>query len=196
MNFVAHARIAADWEHFMLGQLLGDFAINSVLIGQHPELVRGVRAHRALDAWTDQHPLFLEACRLLQPGCGRYAPVVMDVLLDHVLVQHWAVLGNGPGFSDFLGKLYTSLRTHAQHLPERMRIPAERMHVMHWFSGFAEPSSLERVLGFMSKRVRRPHLIQAASQTIESSWENLESLSLELLQEPALNGFSVDRFSS
>jgi acyl carrier protein phosphodiesterase len=194
VNYLAHAWISRDFGHFMLGQLLGDFAVNGVLMDRHADLVRGVKAHRALDAYTDAHPAFQAGSRLLQSGCSRYAPVVMDVVMDHALVRNWQALNAGGRFEDFLVEMYGSLRQIGQDLPERMRQPAARMHQMDWFSDFAQPQAMQRVFWFMSRRVRQPNYLETASQTIEYNWSELEELSLELLAEPDLMGFSADRF--
>jgi acyl carrier protein phosphodiesterase len=124
MNYLAHAWVSKSYDPFMLGQLLGDFAIRSEMTSTHEDLRRGADAHRALDAYTDAHPAFREGCRLLAPYCHRYAPVVMDVLIDHVLVTHWAELNaSANGIEGFFEQVYETIDQHAWNLPERMRTP-------------------------------------------------------------------------
>lgn len=178
----------------MLGQLLGDFAINSVLQGRHSGLALGVRAHRALDRYTDAHPSFIEGSRLLAGGCGRYAPVVMDVLMDRVLVMHWDTVYSTVSFDTFLEQMYAAIARFEGDLPERMQRPAYRMRTMDWFSGFGEEAAFERVFYYMSKRVRRPEFLLAAPHAIEAHWWELERLSLDLLSEEDLISFSSGRF--
>jgi len=179
----------------MLGQLLGDYAVRSELAGKHPELIRGVKAHRELDAFTDAHPAFIEGCKLLESGCSRYAPVVMDVVIDRMLVKNWQMIRPGQGeFEVFLGHMYGTLRRFETILPDRMRAPANRMHSMDWFSGFDDSDEFYRVFYYMARRVRYPEFIKAAPQTIEKSFFELENLSLDLLKEADLFKFSSGGF--
>ncbi len=178
----------------MLGQLLGDFAINSVLEGKHDRLHAGVRAHRALDQFTDTHPAFIKAVKLLENGCGRYAPVVMDVYLDRVLVQYWPEFCHPLGFVEFLERMYGALERLEPELPTRMKTPATRMRKMDWFSGFAETQALKRVFYFMAKRVRKPEWIEHAAVTIEGQRARIEPLALEILRDPGLIKFGSKLF--
>ncbi len=194
MNYIAHALIADDFEHFMLGQILGDFAINSVLEGKHERLIAGVQAHRALDQFTDAHPAFVEGVKILETGVSRYAPVVMDVYMDRVLVMHWERFQPEQPFEAFLLKLYDAIRQFETELPERMRKPANRMRTMDWLSGFSQSNALERVFYYMAKRVRKPHWMSASTECISSNELALERCALKVLSDADLINFGSGRF--
>ena len=194
MNYIAHAVIANDPAHFALGQLLGDFAVNQDLEGCHERLIKGVQAHRALDAFTDAHPGFIQGVKLLETDCKRYAPVVMDVYMDWILVRHWRNLVKSVLFESFLEQLYQTIAHHESELPLRMKTPAHRMRTMDWLSGFAEDDAMHRVFYFMAKRVRKPEWMRCAASAIDRIDQLLEPCALEVLRDPGLRNFSSSRY--
>ena len=178
----------------MLGQLLGDFATRQALEDSPPQLLEGVEAHRALDRFTDDHRAFKAGCRVLEPQCRRYSPVVMDVVLDFFLVKNWSDFSTDLSFEQYLTRLYGALSTQSESLPERMKIPATRMYEMDWFSGFADLKGLETVFYYMAKRVRRAEWIRQAASCVQANTAVLEPLCLELLRDEALINFASPRF--
>ena len=61
MNYLAHLYLAEQTSEGLLGSLLGDF-VKGRLESRFPEAVRrGIVLHRAIDTFTDAHPLHLES---------------------------------------------------------------------------------------------------------------------------------------
>jgi len=194
MNYIAHSVIAQDFDYFVLGQLLGDFAVSRDLEGRDEKLIRGVKAHRALDRFTDSHEGFINGVKLLEADCGRYAPVIMDVYMDWVLVRHWDQLVRSTAFADFINILYNTIERLESSLPARMETPACRMRTMDWLSGFAEIDALHTVFYYMAKRVRRPEWIQGAADAIDRLDGALEPFALKVLRDPDLRNFAESRY--
>ena len=89
MNFLAHFQLAWPDEGLVLGALEGDY-YKGPLGSELPEgLARGVRLHRAIDAYTDQHPTVAALRRNFPKGLRRYAGILIDLSFDHYLTQHW-----------------------------------------------------------------------------------------------------------
>ena len=193
MNYIAHAYFARSFDLFMVGQLLGDFATNSIIEGRDIELIRGVQAHRALDQFTDAHLAFIEGCRVLERSAKRYAPVVMDIVMDHVLVSQWSEFANEDYFS-FLDKLYECLRLNAEELPVRMSRPARSMYAHDWFSRFGTDEGLDGLLRRLSTRVRRPEWIQDTIDSMNKLITEVESYAADLLKDEGLLKYSKNGF--
>ena len=85
MNFLAHFHLAWPDEGLIAGGLEGDF-YKGPLRDDLPEAVaRGVQLHRAIDAYTDQHPALKELRAELPPHLRRFAGIVIDLSFDHFL---------------------------------------------------------------------------------------------------------------
>lgn len=194
MNFIAHAFFSKAFDRYMLGQLLGDFSTRHALIGSHEEFHRGVRGHRSLDEFTDGHESFIAGCKILEPASKRYAPVVMDIVLDFYLVKNWSQLSDEGEFDEFLDELYETINHLGDELPDRMQKPAKRMSDVDWFSIFGSMAGLERVLYYTSKRVRYPDWMNASTSWVAENEATLEPLCVDLLSDQRLRTFRSDVF--
>ena len=124
MNFIGHAFVSGSYDLFMAGHLLGDASNGALLEGAPDRLLKGVRAHHALDRFTDRHPAFMEGSSILSETGGRYGPVLMDVAMDYFLVLHWERL-HDEIFSGFVDRVYDVLRMQASVFPGAMGKLAE-----------------------------------------------------------------------
>ena len=74
MNFLAHLHIASFTNTSFVGNFLGDFVKGDPAGQFNAEIVQGIRLHRFVDSYTDQHqvmkslkPLFPEPFDLTKP---------------------------------------------------------------------------------------------------------------------------------
>lgn len=90
MNFLAHSHFGRQNPDWIAGQFCGDFFRGSRLEDFSPAMQSGILMHRKIDAYTDRHPVNLEARRLFEKPFRRYAGVLTDVVYDHYLARDWA----------------------------------------------------------------------------------------------------------
>ena len=126
MNFLAHFHLAWPDEGLIAGGLEGDY-YKGVLRGQLPEsLERGVKLHRAIDAYTDAHPLILQLRRELPQHLRRYAGILIDLSFDHYLSVHWSRFNELP-LADFNRQVMLILRAQESALSDGARAMVTRM---------------------------------------------------------------------
>src|SRR4051812_44429809 len=90
MNFLAHLYLSGDNDYVKLGNFIGDFVKGRNLNEQFPSgIARGIRLHRAIDEFTDSHPIVKKSKDRLRPAYRHYAPVIVDVFYDHFLARNW-----------------------------------------------------------------------------------------------------------
>ncbi len=89
MNHLAHFHLSWPRENLVVGALEGDFHRGRLPGDLAPELVAGVALHRAIDGFTDRHPVLIEARARFPAGSRRYAGIMMDLCFDHFLSRHW-----------------------------------------------------------------------------------------------------------
>lgn len=182
MNYIGHAVVSGSFDLFLLGQVLGDEAIRSELVGKEPELIRGVKAHRAVDEFTDSHPAVTRCCDILKPYCGRYSPVIMDVVIDFVLIKNWTDFSEVP-YPDFVKSLYEVLELHESDLSPRMAATSRRMREMDWFLPFQDHDELYRVIERLALRSSRTVQMLAGREGVRVHWEELERLCAVFLKD-------------
>lgn len=135
-----------------IGNLAGDFVRGVDLATLHPELVRGVHQHRAVDAFVDAHPAVKVARRAVPAPWSRFAGALVDVYFDHFLAVGWERFGDGGSLRSFAAARYEELETHAECLPPRLRRALPHLRAEDWLGSYAELDGLARILARMSRR--------------------------------------------
>ncbi len=91
MNFLAHAWLAQPGDDgFLYGNLIADGVKGSDLSGWSPSVAGGIRHHRRVDAWVDQHSSVLLAKRRAPKTQRRYAGIALDIVWDHFIARQHA----------------------------------------------------------------------------------------------------------
>ena len=81
MNYIAHIHIAEHTDTSMVGNFLGDFVKGSELQYLPAELETGIRLHRSVDVFTDQHPAIIKLKSAFPPSIRRMAGITIDIYL-------------------------------------------------------------------------------------------------------------------
>ena len=174
MNFLAHFLLSANDEDLRLGNLLGDFVKGRVERYAHPgvtERVRtGIRLHRAIDSFSDAHPVVRRTKQRISPRYGRLSGVIVDVYYDHVLAREWATHGEGD-LSAFAADVYRTLHENLARLPDEIHPLVRAMSHGDWLAGYAERSYVERALRGMARRTAVARDIGTAGEELAAQYD-------------------------
>lgn len=155
MNILAHSLLSNRDPELLLGNFIADGLSKKAWEKLPERVILGVRLHHFIDEFTDQHSEVKSLVQLLRESQGKYAPVVSDILMDHLLAAHWNHYAHEP-LETFVGWVHTSLEQQ-QHLmnPGRRRMFGF-MKQYKWLSGYATQEGIESVLNGMDRRSRFP----------------------------------------
>lgn len=129
MNFLAHAYLSFRQPDLMTGNMIGDFVKGRQLALYPQPIQEGIRLHRAIDTFTDNHPATFAARAIFRPQTRLYGAVFTDIVMDHFLA-------NDPRhFTD------TSLQAFAQEVYSTVGTPPVTL-----------PTSFTHMLGYMSSQ--------------------------------------------
>ena len=157
MNFLAHLLLsgpieAVPYSNVLLGNLIADAVPGRQLETYPPAVQAGIRLHRAIDTFTDQHPVVRRGTRRLrEAGYGKYAGVISDMFLDHFLARHFAGFTPEP-LPDFARRVYALLLVRQAEMPSRVQQMLGYMVQHNWLLGYAETAGLARALAGLSRR--------------------------------------------
>ncbi|HET6431800.1 ACP phosphodiesterase [Dyella sp.] len=174
MNHLAHALLAGDDDALRLGGLLGDFVRGSPDDGWPPEVVAGIRLHRAIDVYTDAHPQVLAAKARLAPPYRRYAGILLDMWFDHCLARdfpRWAAVP----LADFSGELRGLLADREPQLPPALRRFLAYMHAHDLPAGYARSDVLGRALAGIGQRLQRSNPLADALPVLQAQAPALDA---------------------
>ncbi len=172
MNHLAHALIAVRTGTSIVGNLLGDFVKGRPGDAWHGELLRGIRVHRAVDAFVDDHPAFARSRARIAPARRRFAGILVDIGYDHVLARGWDVWGEGT-LRRFADRVYRDLEAAGDALPERMRRFRRYMVDTDLLVAYGRRDGVAAALAGMSGRMRRPNPLAAGVEDIDAARDGL-----------------------
>lgn len=176
MNFLAHLHLAEPGAASRVGNLLGDFVHGTpASLAPHfpTEVIRGIRQHRAIDRFTDSHPVFLAAKKLLDPSRRRFAGISIDVFFDHFLTNHWQTFST-ENLPSFIAESYEMLESHPQWLTPELREILPLMKHENWLHTNGTIAGVELTLNRISHR--RPFLapLREAHQDLIANYQSFD----------------------
>ena len=177
MNYLAHLLLAEDSDASRIGNLLGDFAtgtIESFAEQYPPEILRGIRMHRAVDRFTDSHKVFKEARNLLAPGRRRFAGIIIDIIFDHYLCRHWQDYSNQP-LEQFIEEVYRALDTHPEWWAGRLSRVYPMMKHENWLMTYSSLEGISLTLKRVSTRSPRVTKIAGGADDLRENYNSFES---------------------
>ena len=168
VNFLAHIHLSGPDKDLRFGNFIAD-GIRGKEIHNFPKNVQaGIQLHRAIDSFTDQHPTFRAHCKLLSPDHGHYGRVIMDVVYDHLLAQHWNDFHDQP-LAEFAQDFYRETELRKETIPQKMQRLFQLMQEQDWLVEYSRVEGLERILFHMSKRTSFPSNFPKAVAVVEEN---------------------------
>ncbi len=159
MNHLAHFYLAYPDTGLMAGGFLGDF-VKGTLKGKLPnELEQGIRLHRAIDAFTDKHPIINHSRRRLDPEFRRYSGIICDICFDHLLARNWQNYSE-MSLEIFSTQAYQSVVNIRQHAPEKAIVSINRMRAHAALESYQHEPFIDSALRHLSTQLSRDNPLE------------------------------------
>ena len=177
MNFLAHCALAQDasecWTEgnalrngLLAGAILADFGKGRIDTRLPSELQAGIRLHRRIDAFTNQHELIRSTCASFPADLRRYAPIFLDILGDYYLSQMWDVFYAEPR-TQFSQRCYDACAAYAHHLDDAKAPQLQKflqyMRSTDLLANYHDWEHVERGLHSVLRRLGKTSLYKAVN---------------------------------
>ncbi|MBD2721213.1 acyl carrier protein phosphodiesterase [Hymenobacter armeniacus] len=179
MNFLAHLLLsgppaAAHYADLLVGNFIAD-SVPGRQLEKYPAAVQaGIRLHRAIDTFTDQHPVVRRSTRRLrQAGYGKYAGVISDVFLDHFLARAFEDY-SAEALPEFSQRVYALLTARRADMPPRVQHFLPYMTEHNWLQGYAQVEGIRRALSGLSRRATAGSGMETATAELERNYAAYE----------------------
>ena len=182
MNHLAHCLLSFGDEDILLGNFLGDFVKGHDWEKYPRGVQRGILLHRAIDSFTDNHPLTDRSVVRIRALARRYAPPFVDILYDHLLAIHWEK-HTQESFEAFAAKTYIQLENRAAEMPLILQERLPKMLAGKFLHGYTQREGLDWVLQRFTLRLTGQFDPQAIS---DAFFEEIDGFSEDF------NGFFPD----
>jgi len=180
MNFLAHFFLSNRIENIIIGNFLGDFVRGNKYKDYPEEIAKGILLHRAIDTFTDQHPVILQTNKRLHNDFGKYAPVITDIYYDHFLGVHFDKYkfenqSESDNLSDFSLFVYQALEKNYDILPPLAQQVFLRMREQDWLIHYATLYGMEQSLNGLSHRAKYATHLHESYNFLKQNYSSIEN---------------------
>ncbi|WP_369769292.1 ACP phosphodiesterase [Flavobacterium sp. WC2416] len=173
MNFLAHIYLSGDNDLIKIGNFMADG-----IRGKHFEtfpldVQKGIVLHRAIDTFTDAHPVFRQSTKKLHKRYHHYAGVIVDVFYDHFLAKNWNNYSN-ESLENFVQRFYQSLDDNRSILTERTIGLMPYMVKQNWLSSYQTVEGINQILTQMDSRTKNKSKMRFATDELLEFYVDFE----------------------
>lgn len=174
MNFLAHIYLSGDNDFIKIGNFMADS-----LHGRKPEtfpedIKNGILLHRAIDTFTDAHPVFRQGTKRLHPSYHHYAGVIMDIYYDHFLARNWKKYSDMP-LTEYAKQFYNLLHHNMDLLTEKTKNIIPYMVQHNWLVNYGTIQGIGRTLTQMDRRSKNKSGMQYATKDLLDNYTVFET---------------------
>ena len=173
MNFLAHLYLSKNNKNILIGNFIADSVKGKNYNDYLPEIKAGILLHRAIDYYTDTHPIVKKSMHRLNERYRHYDGVIIDILYDHFLAKNWINYSEIP-LELYAENVYAHLQENVEIFPERVKILLPFMVEYNWLVGYASLEGIERVLNGMNKRTKGISQMNLAIEDLKLHYNELE----------------------
>ncbi|HLT80606.1 MAG TPA: ACP phosphodiesterase [Cyclobacteriaceae bacterium] len=174
MNFLAHLYLSGDDPEVMVGNFIGDFVKGRDLRSRfRPGIAAGIGLHRAIDEYTDGHPVVDRSKQRLRPELRHYSPVVADMFYDHFLAANWSRYHTEP-LPRYAAGVYRLLESYHDVLPAKVKEMLPYMVRGNWLVSYSRIEGIQRALSGMAARTPYESGMETATHLLRTHYERFE----------------------
>jgi acyl carrier protein phosphodiesterase len=151
MNYLAHAYLSFHQPEILAGNMISDFIKGKKQYDYPLAVQKGIQLHRAIDSFTDMHPVTKEAKQYLKPAAGSYAGAFIDVVYDHFLALDETEFSS-PSLQAFANEVYQQLNSQQSLLPEKFIRILPFMSRQNWLYNYRFMQGIENSFHGVARR--------------------------------------------
>ncbi|MFT5964196.1 MAG: acyl carrier protein phosphodiesterase [Flavobacterium sp.] len=173
MNFLAHIYLSGDNDLVKIGNFMAD-GIRGKHFKTFPlEIQRGIVLHRAIDTFTDAHPVFRTSTKKLHKRYHHYSGVIVDVFYDHFLSKNWTRYSD-QNLDDYIQRFYQTLDDNKDILTEKTIYLMPYMIKQNWLLSYQTISGIDGILTQMDGRTKNKSKMRFASEELQEYYLEFE----------------------
>lgn len=155
VNWLAHVFLSAPNVEFQLGNLLADVVRGPQRDTMSAQFVRGAACHKAIDAFTDSHPIVKRSRARISSEHRRFSGVLVDVFYDYCLARNWQRY-SAIALEEFTSTFYAGVRSRPIELPADARTMLDRIIQHDLLGSYVRVDGVEhalrRISGYLNSR--------------------------------------------
>ena len=172
MNFLAHLLLSGDNEEVIIGNYVGDFIKGRLtgdkIDGWSDNFLLGVKLHRHIDMFTDEHPTVREAKRMAAKILGRTAGIAIDIYFDYFLAKYFNQFCEET-LNRYSLRLYQVIRENDALIPDHMKSMVRTMIKQDWLNTYETLDGIKLTFERLSRRADFLDVLNMAEKDLEEN---------------------------
>jgi acyl carrier protein phosphodiesterase len=152
MNYLGHLYFSDDDIELMYYNILGDFVKGSNFEKFTVKEIEGIKLHRNIDQYIDEHRVVLELLHTLYDDLPKIAGIAVDLYFDHLLAKNWKDL-HQEQLDVFIDKFYSFEFDPRKYNIPMFELVLSRMKQHDWLGSYENKEGLKRACAGLSKRI-------------------------------------------
>jgi acyl carrier protein phosphodiesterase len=174
MNFLAHIYLSFEDDEITIGNFIADSIRGKKYKHLPKRIQKGILLHRAIDTFTDSHPIPRQSSKRLHKNFSHYSRVIVDIYYDHFLAKNWKRYSETP-LAVFVEEFYDLLKANFEILPEGVKHMMPYMIADNWLLNYAQMEGIGRVLNGMNRRTKNKSRMNYAILDLEKHYVAFEN---------------------
>lgn len=173
MNYLAHAYLSFGHPELLMGNMISDFVKGKKKFDYPEEIQKGIALHRAIDSFTDDHPVTKLAKEVFRPHYRLYAAAFVDVVYDHFLATDQLHFTQEK-LKQFAQDTYAQLERYSSFMPDRFAGMFPYMKQQNWLYNYHSKWGIEKSLAGVVRRSAYLTESDTAFQLFEEHYDQLK----------------------
>lgn len=173
MNYLAHIYLSGGDDELKIGNFIADSVKGKKFISYPERIQKGIVLHRAIDTYTDSHPVVKQSVTRLFDEYSHYSRVIIDILYDHFLAANWKDYSTIP-LEIYVADFYALLHKHFEVLPRRVQNFLPYMEQDNWLVNYASIEGIGKILHQMNIRTRNKSRMDLAVKELKIYYREFE----------------------
>lgn len=152
MNYLAHAYLSFNEPEILAGNMISDFVKGRKKFDYSSTIQQGIALHRAIDQFTDFHPVTQEAKSYFKKDYRLYSGAFVDVVFDHFLANDKNEFSNDKELDSFCQSTYHNLQNNSSVFPEKFLQMLPYMKKQNWLFHYGSREGIEKSFGGLVRR--------------------------------------------
>ncbi len=174
MNLLAHAYLSFEQPEILVGNMISDYVKGKKQYDYPIGIQQGIRLHRAIDQFTDQHSATHIGKQVFKSAVGTYAGAFMDVVYDHFLALDTNELSEIE-WQPYTQKVYAHLEENIHYLPEKFAAQIPHMSTHNWLFHYRYVGAIDKSFGGLVRRTKYLTDHKPAFEIFESEYAFLKA---------------------
>ena len=174
MNYLAHAYLSFGDKDILLGNMISDFVKGKQKFNFDVNIQEGIKIHRAIDEFTDQHPITKEAKEYFRPIYRLYSGAFIDVVYDHFLALDKVQFPNDNSLLEFCSEVYNSIQPSLNILPVRFQKMFPYMRDGNWLYNYRFEWGMKKSFEGLQHRAKYISETDSAFEIFNTHYSDLQ----------------------